>query len=116
VRYKVRPAPAHFRAAGLAIERWRYDPFTTLATLTMNVLAAERQVWPAPQPPAPLGPKNKLEPSVGLIKSRVSQSSRDIADLQIAGLGNQTAVFGQTRPAPLEINDALEPSRVVRIC
>ena len=42
-RHKIGPAPAIFSAAGLPIARWRCDHFTTLATLTMNVLAAERQ-------------------------------------------------------------------------
>jgi hypothetical protein len=45
-RHNVRPAPPIFSAAGLPIARWRCDHFTTLATLTMNVLAAERQDWP----------------------------------------------------------------------
>ena len=35
--------------------------------------------------------------------------------LHVAGLRDQIAVFGQARPVPLEINDALEPSRIVRI-
>jgi hypothetical protein len=35
--------PPIFSAAGLPSARWRCDHFTTLATLTMNVLAAERQ-------------------------------------------------------------------------
>jgi hypothetical protein len=38
---------AIFRAAGLPSARWRCDHFTTLATLTMNVLATERQDCPA---------------------------------------------------------------------
>ena len=38
--------PPIFRAAGLPSARWRCDHFTTLATLTMNVVATERQDWP----------------------------------------------------------------------
>jgi hypothetical protein len=42
-RHKVRPGPPIFSAAGLPTARWRCDHFTTLATLTMNVLATDRQ-------------------------------------------------------------------------
>ena len=42
-RNKVRPVAAIFNAAGLPTARCRCDHFTTLATLTMNVLATERQ-------------------------------------------------------------------------
>jgi hypothetical protein len=37
------PRPPILNAAGLPSARWRCDHFTTLATLIMNVLAAERQ-------------------------------------------------------------------------
>ena len=54
--------PPIFSAAGLPTARWRCDHFTTLATLTMNVLATERQDGPKPppRPPAPADPKNRL--------------------------------------------------------
>ena len=42
-RHKVRPVAPIFSAAGLPTARCRCDHFTTLATLTMNVLATERQ-------------------------------------------------------------------------
>ena len=45
-RHKVGLRPPIFRAAGLPSARWRCDHFTTLATLTTNVLATERQDWP----------------------------------------------------------------------
>ena len=42
-RHKVSRWPPIFSAAGLPTARCRCDHFTTLATLTMNVLATERQ-------------------------------------------------------------------------
>ena len=50
-RHKVRPVAPIFSAAGLPTARCRCDHFTTLATLTMNVLATDRQVWPAATAP-----------------------------------------------------------------
>ena len=41
-RHKVGPVAAISAPLGLPMARWRCDHFTTLATLTMNVLAAER--------------------------------------------------------------------------
>ena len=42
-RHKVRPAAAHFQRGRTADRAMALDHFTTLATLTMNVVATERQ-------------------------------------------------------------------------
>ena len=58
-RHKVRPAAAHFQRSRTANARCRCDHFTTLATLTMNVLATERQVWPAATAPTTRSRRSK---------------------------------------------------------
>jgi hypothetical protein len=62
-RHQVGLWPPIFSAAGVPTARCRCDHFTTLATLTVNVLATERQLSPAATAaPAPASPKSKLAP------------------------------------------------------
>ena len=58
-RHKEGLWPPIFSAAGLPMARCRCDHFTTLATLTMNVLATDRQVWPAATAPTTRSRRSK---------------------------------------------------------
>jgi hypothetical protein len=68
-------------------------------------------------------PSKASSPAAASIGSQVAGSWRydQITEtnctphLHVAGLRDQIAVFGQGRSVPLEIDDALEPRRIVRI-